>query len=127
MMRIPNANLAEQLGSEKIGARLWRLPPFSASTWHRHLIQDEIYFVLERTGRIRIGGTTVTIPRYGSVLVRPQFLRQVFNDTAEEVLWLVVGAPRDESGAERRDFYPEDPRQLPAELEGRSWPPDKAA
>ena len=27
MMKIPNTNLAEQLGSRKLGARLWRLPP----------------------------------------------------------------------------------------------------
>jgi len=28
MMKIPDTNLAEQLGTQKIGARLWRLPPF---------------------------------------------------------------------------------------------------
>src|SRR6185503_15970860 len=54
MMKIPNTNLAETLGSEKLGARLWRLPPFSANTWHRHAEQDELYFVLEGTGRIRV-------------------------------------------------------------------------
>jgi uncharacterized cupin superfamily protein len=124
IMKIPNANLAEQLGTQKLGARLWRLPPFSANTWHRHKEQEELYFVLEGTGRIRVGGETLTIPRYGAVLVGPSPLRQVFNDTAEEVLWLIVGAPRHEEGAERGDFYPEDPRQLPPELHGRKWPPE---
>lgn len=124
MMKIPNTNLAAQLGTRKLGARLWRLPPFSANTWHRHVDQDELYFVLEGTGRIRVGGDTLTIPRYGAVLVRPSHLRQVFNDTAEEVTWLVCGAPRDEERADRGDIYPEDPRQLPPELHGRRWPPD---
>jgi uncharacterized cupin superfamily protein len=124
MMKIPNTNLAEQLGTEKLGARLWRLPPFSANTWHRHVEQDEMYFVLEGTGRIRVGGETLTVPKYGAVLVPPSSLRQVFNDTAEEVLWLICGAPRHEEGADRADIYPEDPRQLPPELRHRKWPPE---
>jgi uncharacterized cupin superfamily protein len=124
IMKIPNTNLAEQLGTEKLGARLWRLPPFSANTWHRHVEQDELYFVLEGTGRIRVGGETLTIPRYGAVLVGPSSLRQVFNDTAEDVLWLICGAPRHEEGTERGDFYPEDPRQVPPDLHDRKWPPE---
>jgi uncharacterized cupin superfamily protein len=123
MMKIPNSNLAEQLGSDKLGARLWRLPPFSANTWHRHLEQDELYFVLQGTGRIRVGADTLTVPPYGAVLVRPECLRQVFNDTGEEVLWLILGAPRQESATDLKLFYPEDPRQLPPELRERKWPP----
>jgi mannose-6-phosphate isomerase-like protein (cupin superfamily) len=122
MMKIPNTDLAGQLGSEKLGARLWRLPPYSANTWHRHVDQDEMYFVLEGTGRIRVGGETLTIPRYGAVLVEPSSLRQVFNDTADEVLWLICGAPRHEPVADKRDLYPEDPLQLPPELRGHRWP-----
>ena len=124
MMKIPNANLAEQLGSEKLGARLWRLPPYSANTWHRHVDQDELYFVLEGTGRIRVGAETLTVPRNGAVLVRPTCLRQVFNDTGEEALWLILGAPRNEDTSDRSAFYPEDPRQLPKELNDRKWPPE---
>lgn len=123
MMKIPNTDLARQLGSEKVGARLWRLPPFSANTWHRHPVQDELYFVLEGTGRIRVDGETLTVPRYGALLVRPSCLRQVFNDTPDEALWLIVGAPRNEGTTDRSAFYPEEPTQLPAELKGREWPP----
>jgi hypothetical protein len=47
----------------------------------------------------------------------------VFNDTEEEVLWLILGAPRHEAGADRSTIYPEDPQQLPAELLDRRWPP----
>ena len=123
-MRIPNTNLAEHLGTEKLGARLWRLPPFSANTWHRHAEQDELYFVLEGTGRMRVGADTPTVPKYGAVLVRPPYLRQVFNDTDEEVLWLILGAPRHQDGADRSTIYPEDPQKLPVELHGRKWPPE---
>jgi uncharacterized cupin superfamily protein len=123
IMKIPNTNLGEQLGSEKLGARLWRMPPHSANTWHRHPEQEELYLVLEGTGRIRVGETALTVPRHGAVLVRPSCLRQVFNDTDQEVLWLILGAPRNEPTGDRAAFYPEDPRTLPPELEGRTWPP----
>src|SRR5215212_4528850 len=96
LMKIPNADYLERTGSEILGARLWRLPPKSANTLHKHPRQEEFYFVLEGTGRMRIGDETITVPRYGAVLVGPKLLRQVFNDTDTEVLWLIVGAPEAE-------------------------------
>src|SRR5258706_9647981 len=50
MMRIPNADYLERTGSENLGARLWRLPPQSANTLHKHIRAEEFYFVLEGTG-----------------------------------------------------------------------------
>src|SRR3954462_12604205 len=86
MMKIPNADFLERTGTENLAARLWRLPPKSASTLHKHIRQEEFYFVLEGTGRLRIGDETLTVPRYGGVLVGPEQVRQVFNDTETEVL-----------------------------------------
>jgi len=37
----------------------------------------------------------LTTPRYGGVLVGLDQLRQAFNDTDAEVLWLIVGAPEE--------------------------------
>ena len=129
MMRIPNADFLERTGSQILGARLWRLPPRSASTLHRHVRTEEFYFVVEGVGRIRVGEETLTIPELGGVLVGPRTLRQVFNDTESEVLWLVVGAPEVElDPGESFDpglFYPADPRQLPTELSGCEWPPNE--
>ena len=51
--------------------------------------------MLEGTGRMRVGDETLTVPKYGGVLVGPEQLRQVFNDTDDEVLWLIVGAPEE--------------------------------
>jgi mannose-6-phosphate isomerase-like protein (cupin superfamily) len=127
MMRIPNADFLERTGSEILGARLWRFPPKSANTLHKHIRSEEFYFVLEGIGRIRIEKETLTVPRYGGVLVGPGLLRQVFNDTESEVLWLIVGAPEAElEPHERGDmslYYPVDPTQLPPELKGYDWPP----
>lgn len=130
LMRIPNADFLERTGSENLSARLWRFPPKSASTLHKHIRQEEFYFVLEGKGRIRVGGETLTVPRCGGVVVGPDQLHQVFNDTDAEVLWLVVGAPEElellPSAKTKPDLsliYPVDPTQLPKELDGVQWPP----
>ena len=79
LMKIPNADFLERTGSENLSARLWRLPPGSANTLHKHIRQEEFYFVLEGVGRMRVGGETRTVPKHGCVLVGPEMLRQVFN------------------------------------------------
>ena len=130
VMKIPNADYLERTGSENMGARLWRLPPKSANTLHKHIRSEEFYFVLEGTGRMRVSDETLTVPRYGGVLVAPDQLRQVFNDTDTEVLWLIVGAPEElellPTATTKPDLsviYPGDPKQLPKELAGAAWPP----
>ena len=130
LMRIPNADFLERTGSENLSARLWRLPPQSANTLHKHIRQEEFYFVLEGVGRMRVDGETLTVPKHGGVLVGPEPLRQVFNDTDTETLWLIVGAPEELEflpGAQTKpdlsQIYPQDPAQLPPELDGVCWPP----
>ena len=129
-MQIPNADFLERTGSENIGARLWRLPPKSANTLHKHIRAEEFYFVLEGTGRMRVGDETLTVPRYGGVLVGPDQLCQVFNDTYAEELWLIIGAPEElellptaKTKPDLSLIYPTDPTQLPKELFGVQWPP----
>src|SRR5262249_26977185 len=95
LMKIPNADFLERTKSELLGARLWRLSPKSANTLHKHIRSEEFYFVIEGEGRIRVGNETLTVPKHGGVLVGPNQLRQVFNDTDTEVLWLIVGAPEE--------------------------------
>ena len=106
------------------------MPPRSANTLHKQIRAEEFYFVLEGTGRMRVGDETLTVPKHGSVLVGPDQLRQVFNDTDAEVLWLIIGAPEELEflpGAKTRPdmslTYPVDPKQLPEELAGVEWPP----
>ena len=127
LMKVPNADFLERTGSEWLGARLWRFPPGSANTLHRHRRAEEFYFVLEGVGRVRVDGQTLTVPKGGGLHVRPASLRQVFNDTADEVTWLIVSGPdREFDPGEPRDmsvFYPVDPTQLPEELRGSVWPP----
>jgi len=127
LMKIPNADFLERTKSEILDARLWRFLPKSASTFHKHPKAEEFYFVFEGTGRMRVGDETLTVLKYGGVLVGPEVLRQVFNDTDEEVLWLIVGAPEKEfeegQPHDMKRYYPVDPKQLPKELDGVNWPP----
>src|SRR5947208_5362797 len=131
LMRIPNADFLERNGSENLSARLWRLPPKSASTLHKHIRQEEFYFVLEGLGRMRVGDETLSVPKYGAVLVGPDQLRQVFNDSDAEVLWLIIGAPEElaflqgskSTGVALSLLYPVYPEQLPKEFAGVEWPP----
>jgi mannose-6-phosphate isomerase-like protein (cupin superfamily) len=130
LMKIPNADYLERTGTQNMGARLWRMPPMSANTLHKHIRAEEFYLVLEGIGRMRVGDATLTVPKYSGVFVGPDQLRQVFNDTDTEVLWLIIGAPEEleflQDSNSDRDLsliYPVDPTELPKELAGVEWPP----
>jgi quercetin dioxygenase-like cupin family protein len=123
-MRVLNTDLAQQVEATTLRARLWRLEPGQASTKHRHATQEELYLLLEGTGRIRVDGQALTLARLDALLVEARSMRQLFNDTSEDALWLVVGAPPEpantlEMSAEQlRDLYPDGLRALPPELSG---------
>jgi quercetin dioxygenase-like cupin family protein len=124
-MRVANTDLAKQLQTSALGARLWRLAPGQASTKHRHAKEEEFYLLLEGNGRVRIDGDEpLELEPLDSLLVEPGSVRQLFNDTGADQLWLVVGAPPEaantlEMSAERLDWmYPDGPQALPPELDG---------
>jgi uncharacterized cupin superfamily protein len=121
-MGVANTDLAKQLRVPTLGARLWRLTPGQASTRHRHRTQGELYLVLEGTGRMRVGDELLTLAPLSAVHVDAETVRQVFNDTDADVLWLVVGAPPEPANTlemtpeEIAHLYPDGPRALPPEL-----------
>jgi uncharacterized cupin superfamily protein len=122
-MGVLNTDLAKQLEAGELGARLWRLKPGQASTRHRHVRQAELYVLLEGTGRVRVDGELYTLDPLSALLVEPRSIRQLFNDSDADALWLVVGAPREEvtstlemSEELLADMYPDGPKALPPEL-----------
>jgi uncharacterized cupin superfamily protein len=123
-MGIQNTDLAKQLEAKQLGARLWRLRSGQASTRHRHRAQEELYLLLEGTGRLRVDDELLTLDRMSAVVVEPDTTRQLFNDTGKDQLWLAVGAPPElantlEMGEEDLAWiYPDGPKALPPELEG---------
>ncbi len=123
-MGIENTDLGKQLGAENLGMRLWRLAPGQASTKHRHFQQEELYVLLEGTGRVRVDDELLTLEPLDALRVGPDSARQVFNDTDADALWLVAGAPQELANTLEmtpealEQLYPDGPKALPPELEG---------
>lgn len=122
-MKTWNTDLGAQLQTGQLGARLWRLEPGQASTRHRHRDQEELYVLLEGTGRVRIDAEEpLTLSPLDAFAVAPDTLRQLFNDTDADQLWLVVGAPPEAANTLEmseellRFMYPDGPQALPPEL-----------
>jgi quercetin dioxygenase-like cupin family protein len=119
-----NTDLGVQLEAATLGARLWRLAPGQTITRHRHVEQVELYVVLEGTGRMRVADELLTLAPLSAVLVEPRTVRQPFNDTDADALWLVVGTPRELANTREMtpellaDLYPDGPTALPPELGG---------
>ncbi len=126
-MRVENTDLAKQLEAETLGARFWRLRPGQASTKHRHPETHELYVLIEGEGRMRVDDELLTLDPLSAVLVEPEHVRQVFNDTEADALWLIVSAPREGvtstlemSEEQLAAMYPDGPKALPPELGGGS-------
>jgi quercetin dioxygenase-like cupin family protein len=121
-MKVENTDLGRQLEAGQLGARLWRLQPGQASSKHRHRAQEELYVLLEGTGRMRVADEVLTLEPLSAVLVDPQEVRQLFNDTDEPAMWLVAGAPAEGANTlemtdeQLAELYPDGPRALPPEL-----------
>jgi quercetin dioxygenase-like cupin family protein len=123
-MKVENTDLAKQLEARTLGARLWRLHPGQASTKHRHFGEHELYVLLEGTGRMHVDGELITLDPLSAVLVEPEHVRQLFNDTDGDALWLVAGAPPEPANTlemseeQLAAMYPDGPKALPPELGG---------
>ena len=119
---VDNTDLAKQLGAETMGARLWRLRPGQAITRHRHRHANELYVLLEGEGKLRVDDELLVLAPLDTVLVEPQHVRQPFNDTEADQLWLVVGAPPEPANTlemtpeQLAELYPDGPQAMPPEL-----------
>jgi len=124
-MKVENTDLAGQLEAQTLGARLWRLHPGQASTWHRHPEAHELYVLIEGEGRVRVDDEVLTLDPLSALLVEPEHARQLFNDTDADALWLVASAPREGvtstlemSEEQLAAMYPDGPKAMPPELGG---------
>lgn len=71
---------------------------------------------------MRVADDLLTLEPLSAVLIEPEMVRQPFNDTGADQLWLVVGAPPEPastlamSDQELAWIYPDGPKALPPEL-----------
>lgn len=89
-----HVDLTATLGLEESRARVWYLEPgHDRKGTHVHDQQEELYYVIEGPGRLTVAEETLDVPEGAFVRVPPETPRRLFNDTDEEHVWLVVGAP----------------------------------
>ena len=90
-----NIDLIENLGLEEMRARLWRIEPGEKLSYHYHEEQEELFFVVRGTGQMLVGTDEeyVEVPEGGFIKPELSTPRSLRNDTDEDVIWLIVGAP----------------------------------
>ena len=87
-------SIAQRLGAQKLGYNLTAVPPGKrAFPFHNHRINEEMFFVVEGTGEIRIGDAVYPI-RPGDVIACPpggkETAHQIVNTGATELRYLAV-------------------------------------
>jgi len=92
MLGLLNTDLAAQLGSRALGARLWRLQPGEWSTRHRHREQTELYVVLEGSGQVKLDDAVYDVAKLDAVRVAPEVMR-AFSAGPDGLEYLAYGAP----------------------------------
>ena len=86
--------IAPRLGAQKLGYNLTAVPPGKrAFPFHNHRVNEEMFFVVEGTGEVRIGDAVYPI-RAGDVVACPaggkETAHQIINTGAVELKYLAV-------------------------------------
>jgi uncharacterized cupin superfamily protein len=86
--------VANHIGAQKLGYNVTAIPPGkSAYPFHSHRINEEMFFVLQGSGEIRIGPKTFPI-RSGDFIAclpgGPEAAHQIRNSGTEELKFLAV-------------------------------------
>ena len=95
---------ASDLGTEQVGFTWRRMPPLTGgkgSYGHRHLTQEEVYFVASGTLQFKLEDEIVDCGPGTAVRVAPEVVRSVWNEGPEDAHLVIVspriGNPRDDA------------------------------
>ena len=90
----------------RTAAKFWRYPPGTRGKRHAEHVQEEVFVVLEGTAKIDLGDPPERqeLPAGSVCVVQPGTPLQLRNDSDEDVLFFIVGAPPEEGGA---DYFPD--------------------
>jgi mannose-6-phosphate isomerase-like protein (cupin superfamily) len=85
-------------------ARLWRYPPRTKGRRHADHAQEEVFVVMSGTLTMLLGDPPerVDVGPQGVVAVEPMTPLQIRNETGEELVLFIYGAPPVDEGA---DFF----------------------
>jgi uncharacterized cupin superfamily protein len=88
--------VGQQLGAQKLGYNITAVPPGKrAFPFHNHHVNEEMFFILEGSGEIRIGDSRYPI-RTGDIIACPpgdkQTAHQIINNGSVEIKYLAVSS-----------------------------------
>ena len=91
-------------------ARIWRYPPHTRGRRHADKVQEEVFVVVSGTLTMLLGDPPerFDLPPLSVVAVEPGTPLQARNETDDEVVLYIYGAPPEQEGAD----YFEDPGEL---------------
>lgn len=86
--------IGPRIGAQKLGYNITAVPPGKrAFPFHNHRVNEEMFFVLQGDGEIRIGEATYPI-RKGDIIACPaggkELAHQIINTGTEELRYLAV-------------------------------------
>ena len=86
--------IGRQIGAKKLGYNLTAVPPGKrAYPFHNHRLNEEMFYILEGRGEVRIGAETFPV-RAGDFIAcppgGPELAHQIVNTGADELKYLAV-------------------------------------
>ncbi len=102
------ADLTTRLDLKSSRARLWRYPPHTTGRRHADRAQEEVFVVVSGTLTMLLGDPAerVETTQGGVVAVEPGTPLQARNETDEELVLYIYGAPPEQAGADFFDDVP---------------------
>jgi mannose-6-phosphate isomerase-like protein (cupin superfamily) len=101
------------IGAEQVALTYRRMPQHTGSKGsygHRHLTQEELYFVISGTLQFKFGDEIVELGKHEAVRVPPGTVRGVWNDEPEDAELIIVSRRVDDPSRDAEtvpDFWPE--------------------
>lgn len=98
-------DLTASAALQRSRARLWRYPPRTRGRRHADRAQEEVFVVVSGTLTMLLGDPPerFDLPPLSVVAVEPMTPLQARNETDEEVVVFIYGAPPEQDGAEMLD------------------------
>jgi quercetin dioxygenase-like cupin family protein len=94
-----------ELGTKLVGTTLFRVAPNSRLPFgHRHEDQEEVYVVVEGSGRVKLDDEIVELRKFDAVRVPPETIR-CFEGGPDGLGYLAFGGPSEQSV--EAEFFPD--------------------
>jgi mannose-6-phosphate isomerase-like protein (cupin superfamily) len=107
------ADITTQAGLQQSRARVWRYPPHTTGRRHQDHAQEEVFVVVSGTLTMLLGDEPerVDLGPGSVVVVDPMTPLQMRNETDDELVCFVYGAPPVQEGADFLDDVELPPRR----------------